>query len=514
MRSFSGYKHRTLILLIVVSLLYLILVGRLFQLQVISGTELSEQAVKQRITSSISRGDIVGRDGRSLLDSRYVWEVEVRLTERESLERVRSILAEEERRYGKGIYEILASQEQVIYRGISATTAYLISQENLTGVSLLQSESRYGSDSMARHLVGYLDSRGTGVMGLERIYDSVLMEAGKERPIIGLTIDTRIQTGLEKILDENMAKGAVVVADATTGEILALSSRPVFEQDNPAPYMQDSEQAYFWNRATRGSYPPGSVFKIVLLATGLESNLVDRETMLPNGLSISGRSYLGPDWPLLDEINILSAFARSSNPAFIALGQELGSKKVLSMASTLGLGKQVDIGLFAEEAAGNLPRYVDSPLAMANLSMGQGDLLVTPLQMAQVMVNLVDGVEKPLLLVRQVKDSQGIIIEENRPITGERLLSEETIEVLHEAMVRVTLDGTGTAAWVEGYGSAGKTGTAESGSNGAHAWFAGFFPLENPQYVIVVLAENGGSGSKTAAPLFKEIADMIVQVTR
>ncbi|NLJ33719.1 MAG: penicillin-binding protein 2 [Firmicutes bacterium] len=406
------------------------------------------------------------------------------------------------------------------------------------GVFLLQRAKRYGEMALAQHLIGYIQGEnGGGVAGLERHYDShlrkgqgldlmawvdangsIIPDLGLQQVLRGtegkgdlvLTLDARVQRIVEEVMDEKVRAGAVVVVQVRTGEIMALASRPNYCQDRIKEYLNNTD-ACLINRALR-NYPPGSLFKIIVTAAALEEGLtqLDEDFYCGGFLEVGAEIFRchryqdGGHGPL----DLTEAFAKSCNPIFISLAQRLGSVKLLNYAHRLGLGAAV-LGL-AEEMLGHLGPEAVYAGDLANISLGQGSILVTPLQIAQMTQAIANGgVYIPLQITR------GDSPRGDAP-TGRTVLSGTTVAALATALQRTVTDGTGTAAALSSWTSGGKTGTAETGlkdANGqaiCHAWFAGFAPLQAPLMAVVVLVEEGGSGSQVAAPVFREILQRII----
>ncbi len=214
------------------------------------------------------------------------------------------------------------------------------------------------------------------------------------------------------------------------------------------------------------------------------------------------------------------AFAFSCNPYFINLSQKLGYARILSMADRLGLGKPTRINEQGiSESSGLLPK-VDQHFTLgdlANISIGQGKMLSTPLQIADIVATIANkGIKNRVNIVDCVKGQDNLVIKKIRKNEAKRILSERIARKITKNMQDVVNIGTGLKASIEGkIDVAGKTGTAETGqfTNNEkiiHAWFAGFFPVSHPKYSIAVFIENGKSGGDIAASIFGEIAQEIL----
>ncbi len=391
------------------------------------------------------------------------------------------------------------------------------------GLVLVRFAQRYGDGSLARHVVGYVNpADGRGVAGLEAVYDNwlrardlegvaVLTDAtGRPLPAGSLryvapgraalvtTLDRDVQALVERIMDTRVTRGAVVVVDAGSGDVLALASRPHFDPRHPADVL-DRADAPFVNRAL-AAYPPGSVFKLVVLAAARAEGLAGEEEA--------------------------RALARSVNPVFVRLGLELGAGRLLEYARRLGLGEPVGLGL-PGEARGFLPDPAGVQQGeLANLAIGQGPVLVTPLQVARLLFWLVrGGSPAPLRLVKELWSADGIVYPPapapaEFPLPRQSGIRAEVARWVRRALEAGPRIGTGTRAQPAGIRAAGKTGTAETGRRlpdgraETHAWFAGYLPAGTPRYIVVVLVEGGGSGGLVAAPVFRAVAEGLLALER
>jgi cell division protein FtsI/penicillin-binding protein 2 len=298
-----------------------------------------------------------------------------------------------------------------------------------------------------------------------------------------------------------------------------MASRPNFDANNLSDYLQ-LDAAPLLNRAI-SAYQPGSVFKLVVAAAALETKLTHPDEVFydPGYIDVNKLRFKGWDFERggRGRITFTDAMAYSSNPVLIQVGLKLGPEKVCEYARKLGFGERTNIELNGENA-GNLPEPDDLyPGDLANLAIGQGKLEATPLQIASLVATIVnDGVKIKPFVVSKLTKADGTVIK-NYPISrGIRVLSRSTAVELRRMMEAVTTQGTGQAAFVDGFGAAGKTGSAETGRldvNGksiSHAWFVGYAPIETPQFIIAVFVEEGMSGGDVAAPIFAEIANAIL----
>jgi len=354
------------------------------------------------------------------------------------------------------------------------------------------------------------------------------------------TIDKDLQLAVQTMLQTHV--GAAVVIEVDTGRVLAMASSPHFDPNafepanaNSGYQLEDIYDPYgsqpLYNRATRGQYPLGSVFKIITFAAALESGLYTPQSKYDCGYEFNEVQGIPPrydwtwehyqedgvTWPS-GKVNFLEGLMVSCNPYFWHMGLDMYRQgmtdAVSGMALGFGLGNPTGIE-GVEEEDGNIPEPGDEVAAINN-AIGQGDTLVTPIQVAQFIAAIGNGgtIYQPQIIER-ISPPDGEPIFELEPIIkGELPVSDETLEAIQTAMVMVVENPKGTARWVLGgfsqnsYSVAGKTGTAESGVGDSHAWFAGFTREDRtskPDIAVVVVAEQAGEGSEIAAPIFRGI---------
>ncbi|MBQ6579210.1 MAG: penicillin-binding protein 2, partial [Oscillospiraceae bacterium] len=402
---------------------------------------------------------------------------------------------------------------------------------------------RYSEETSAPHIVGYI-SGGKGVFGAEKSFDEFLSENGKslsvsyytdgtgrllsgeeivldseevfEKSGVVLTLDSKIQKITEKALSEGTEKGAAVVMDIKNGEILASASVPDFEPEKVPEYL-NSENSPFVNRAF-SAYSVGSTWKILVAAAALESGISPEKTFECNGKTeVDGRIYKCHWETGHGEINMEKALEISCNPYFINLAIETGGEKILETAKNLGFGNPSCFGENWFSASGNLPSEEElfSKTVLASFAFGQGKLLATPVQLA-VLASAIGngGYAVTPKIVLGTFDRNGIW-EGTPDYSKNRVMSIKTAETVKKMMINVVENGSGKNAKPEKGSAGGKTASAQTGQfdkNGneiIHAWFIGFYPAENPEYAVAVLAEGMDSGGDHAAPIFKKICDGI-----
>ncbi|MDR7856009.1 penicillin-binding protein 2 [Tissierella sp.] len=526
------------------SIVFLVLLIRLYDLQVNDKENLKLQGLRQRSTEinlSSKRGIIYDRN---LIPMTNIEKTKTLIASKGEILKNEELLDKIVKNTSLSINElniILNSPEKLAYIPLKK----VIDIEDANNIFILDIVDRYSKSNLLSHVIGYVNkAENKGEYGIEKIYDeflsksdkaSLFIEYDKRRSLIlgsayhvdntidsedpagvQLTIDSKIQQIVEEILDKNNIKGAVIVSEVSSGEILSLVSRPNFDQDNIADYFNKDDMALY-NKAIQVSYPPGSIFKIVVLLAILEENPTYLNHQFYcngyeniNSLTIKCNSTHG-------HISLKDGFAKSCNSVFIQIGKEIGSKKIIDMAKTLGLGEKINIGLI-EEVEGSLPEGEEllGP-AIGNISIGQGKIETTPLQISNLLLIIANnGIQKDMTIVQGITTKDGKIIKRYNKNENEMLISNYSAEVVQELLEEVMLTGTARAINLNDIGgAAGKTGSAEGllrGEETIHGWFAGYYPRKNPKYVITVLVEEANSGSKSAAPVFKNICEEIYRL--
>jgi penicillin-binding protein 2 len=432
----------------------------------------------------------------------------------------------------------------------------------------------YPSPRLGAHLLGYVREvseeqmrqgryrRGdmAGQSGLERLLDEYLrgQDGGEEievdalgRPVrvvrhqeprpgahVVTTLDRRIQEVVERAMGDRA--GAVVVLDPRSGDVLALTSSPAYELDRFTGALgRDAwlrlvrdPQFPLLNRAIQSQYAPGSIFKIVVAAAALQEGVITPFDRLRCGPTFQLGERTFKNWEDADrgEIDLYHALIRSCNTFFYQLGLKVGMDPVSRYARAFGLGEPTGIALSGEKP-GRVPARPGTPAKSVggrglrwksgdtvNLAIGQGQLLVTPLQVARLMAAVAtEGILWKPRLVQRVESPDGrLVYSEPNQMTGYVELSPAVWAFLRKSLWGVVNDGgTGAAARLPGIEVAGKTGTAQITANSDahrgqdHAWFAAYAPAQDPQVVVVVLVERGGRGGQAAAPVARQILNGI-----
>jgi penicillin-binding protein 2 len=429
----------------------------------------------------------------------------------------------------------------------------------------------YPGASMAAHIIGYTGSTGKlptgpinfneplwemteGKSGLEKIYDKQLtgtpgvkrilynndgiklQEEIVKRPVAGgnvvMTINRRWQERAESVLSNGCQRGALVVLDVTTGEVMAMASRPTFDlmefvggiSTTRFKELNEDPAAPMFGRAFSAEYPPASTFKsVVAMAALADETITENSTVYaPAFLQFPGHKVRNASGAAEGSIAVKYALARSTNTWFALVGIDCGPTNFLAMARRVGYGEKTGLPLIGE-ASGLIPtnewmisnhkrRFMNGDTA--NMAIGQGVLLATPLQVAQGMAGIANGEALPKLqMIRQVQDSKGRVVFQALPEVRKDLgVPESAYLTVHKGMSDVVNSGygTGRSAGLSWTTLCGKTGTAQWGpasKNQRLAWFAGFFPYENPRFAFAVIYEGRPgqvvSGGRYAAPMVK-----------
>ena len=403
---------------------------------------------------------------------------------------------------------------------------------------------RYPEGSLYGHPIGYSfvqegDSEfeqfhNDELVGNDSEFTSILDEL-RGRSQEGNDVVTNLDPAAQAVALEDLAAagfGAVVAIEPRSGRIRVLASNPPYDP-NRVPYelteLNENEvEAPLVNRATQGQYPPGSTFKVVTAAAGLDSGAISPETTIdaPGVLDVQGQELHNDFDEDFGPIALDTALTNSVNTWFAQLGEQLGEDTLFEYMDRFGFNTKPAIDLPSDQLStsgifdeGELLGPGD-PVDLARAAIGQERLAVTPLQMAEVAAAIAnDGkLMKPQIWSRVV-DPDGRVTDRLDPSEYSQPISEETAAELNTAMQGVVSEGTGTNAAIPGVTVAGKTGTAETpyndscggGTDENQAWFIGFAPAEDPQIAIAATVEcTTQFGNDVAAPIFRDVAETIL----
>jgi penicillin-binding protein A len=364
------------------------------------------------------------------------------------------------------------------------------------------------------HLIGYIDQKTTynrGSTGLEKLYQSYF--PGNK---LYLTIDYRIQRLISKCM--GWQKGAIVVLNPRTGEILGCVSQPTY---TPQRVREDwwkytsNPNNPLRNRAFESLYEPGSIIKIITSAAAIEKNL-NLNTVFPlycKGYThVDGKLFM--DWQKHKNVKSLEeAFDASCNVSFAQLGFALGEDALFEFNNRFGFNV-VPKTILLPVVASTSPKMGLARYELAETATGLGkDFKITPLNAAMMASAIADdGVLMSPYLISRLTNINGKVLEEKKPVVYKTTISRQTAQFLTTMMVNDVERGIGVKARVAGLKSAGKTGTSGSRNPNFHGWFISFAPAENPKIAMAIVAEHGGTGKDIAAPIARKIYEGLLEI--
>ena len=382
----------------------------------------------------------------------------------------------------------------------------------------------YPQGALVAAAVGYVSPR-YGVAGLEASFDRFLSAPVSDDPWAqvraifdpstrvarGARLVTTLDLATQRALVENLSRyprGAGIVLDPVSGEVLALASVPGFDPNRLERLfarLKDDPGSPLLDRSTSGLYPPGSTFKIFTAATALELGVVTPESTFEDDgtLAIGNYTVHDDEGEATGYQDLTGAFALSSNVDFAQIALKMGVERWFDAAARWTLGRPIDFDLATERD--RLPaRSEVSPGVLAQLGFGQADLLVTPLRMALIGATIAAGGVTPRpILVREI-DFGGRRVATPRGQIAAPISAQSAAQV-RDLMVAVVKRGTGTPAALPGVTVAGKTGTATNPAGRAHSWFVAFAPAQSPRVAMAVVVENAGYGAAVAAPITRSV---------
>ena len=550
MRSRGTASRTRIVLLALAAFCWLGLISyRLFELQVLRHTEFSRQVERQHqrtLDVTPRRGTIYDRNGRELAVSISVDSIFAVPSEVESPRETARTLARLLRSDATEIENRLRSSRSFVWieRKVDAAVAEKVRKLKLHGIHFEKEHKRfYPKRELAAHVLGFVGLDEDGLGGLEYAFDRELRGA-PERVVITadgrrrtyrrdvtnspgtaelvVTLDENIQyiaeSELARAVRQSGAKGgSVIVQDPYTGEILAMANYPAFNPNNP--------MAGPVSRHVNGSislpYEPGSTFKVVTVAAALEEGLTTPLEIIDcqmGGILIAG--HLIRDWRPFGRLPVREIFHQSSDVGAIKLGMRLGEERFYEHIRRWGFGEKTGLELPAESRGILRPPKQWSRISIGALSMGQ-ELAVTPVQLAAAVSAVANGGEwvRPSVVRELLVEG---VPRRKSPPERRRILSEGVTAEMQRMFAGVVTVGTGEKARLDGYSSAGKTGTAQKidRQTGTYsetefvASFAGFAPVSRPAVTVVVTVDAPAGeergGGDIAAPLFRRITEKVL----
>ncbi|NLJ72424.1 MAG: hypothetical protein GX333_05375 [Syntrophomonadaceae bacterium] len=562
--------YRIYFLMALCLFIFSLLLAKVFYYQLVKGELITKQAISMRskeiALNEYSRGTIYDRNLLALTNNHSVAALYVLPEEIKKAYGKNSIGERELGDFSRQLAKDLTSLNEVkitnslslgIKKGqpmirlasnLTGEEVAIISNSNLPGIVVAPLISRYDDSLICRHVLGYVtdSSEPIGVTGIEKLYNDILnnnragwqltfINDAKGQPIKGLmyklrnnsngnssvvlTIDKRVQEIVEKALVSKMAKGAVVVLDIKSKEILALASRPTYNPNFVSNIIND-ENSPLINRATNVYYP-GSLFKILLAAAALEEDIVsfddkfycDGAYQFTDTLAISCLKKDGHG-----DLSFFSAFANSCNPVFIEVGLKLQREKIMEYVHKFHLTDESIQGWFESEGTKSYVNIKPGPAGIGNACLGQEGVMLTPLNLANLIATIADNGRwgKPLIVKYAInQNGEKSLVKRNE---YEQVISKDTAVKVQKLMEEVIGSGTGKRAALSGVQVAGKTATSQTGNYNEddeewlNTWFGGYLPADNPKWAIVVMVEKGTSGSVNAAPIFREISEGLLNL--
>lgn len=549
----KNIHKRIRIILIVIILCFILIIGKVFYIQVISYDKLNSLATSlwsRNLEIGAERGKIITSDNITVADNLTTVSLvfvpnQIKNKEEVSIN-ISKILGVDRKVIDEHLYK-KSSIERVHPEGrqLSYEVADAIAKLNYEGVYLLKEAKRYYPyDSLLAHSIGYVGIDNQGLSGLELEYDKYLTgESGAikyysdakgqklnissvyEQPANGmnlyLTVNFDIQESIERELDNAMTKynadGSWAIAmNPNTGEILGIASKPSF---SPSNYQDYSIEEINRNLAIWASYEPGSTFKIITVASSLEEHTVDllNDTFYDSGsVNVDGARIKCWKHGGHGAQTFLQVIQNSCNTGFVELGNRLGKEKLFSYINKFGFGKKTGIDLNGEATGILFPLSKVGPVELATTAFGQG-VSVTAIQQITAVSAAINGgtLYKPYIVKSIVEPNTNEIIKENHPQKVRQVISTDSSAQVRNALETVVAYGTGRNAYIDGYRVGGKTGTAQKVKNGVYmsgnyiVSFIGFLPADNPQVVVYVAIDNPKGvtqyGGTVAAPIAKNI---------
>ena len=373
---------------------------------------------------------------------------------------------------------------------------------------------RYGETGVEHAYDGLLAGR----QGISPLMSLTRMLAGEARvgSDVQLTRDASLQELADRVIGD--VRGAVVLMDVRTGALLVALSKPYFDPsrvDEDWSHLVQDDGRPLYNRVSQGLYVPGSTFKAVTAAAAIDAGLLTPATIVsdPTGeVTIAGFRITDAERPPLPTFDFAHAFAWSSNVVFAQVGLQVGEARLRDYAGRFGMGRTLPFEL--ETSATSIARTAPMPPELlASTAFGQGELLMSPLQMAVVAATIgrEGDVPRPYV-VAELRGPAGTMLSQAAPSSLGRAMSPSTAAALRNMMALAVEEGFSRNAAIPGARVGGKTGTAQSVPGMPdHSWFIGLAPIDQPRLAIAVLMEFSGWGSLEAAPVARQVLARALQ---
>lgn len=551
----------------------LLVVGRLFYLQVVQGRAMEREALDQISGEHIEispRGSILDRNGeelavsvvskslyvdpQELVDDPARWPLgkmpsrDPKKVAAEALAPVLDLKADE-------LYEEFCEPDRRfvwVKRTLDPHEAdrveEILKDQKLSGFHFKEESKRfYTKNNLAAQVLGFVGTDDEGLEGIEASEDEYLKGQNQKKRsffdakgnLVGpsamnqvqarrmntvqLTIDARMQFILEKSLDEaikktHAASAAAILMDPNTGEILGMASRPTFDPN----HFGDAPKGAFMNRGVGIVYEPGSVFKPIMGSAGLMEGVITPNTPFNDegSIDVGGRRIRNWDGKGMGHVTFTDVIKFSLNTGMAALGLKLGGERETAYARDFGFGSVTGSDVPGEEAGILYDPKDMVPSDVATMAIGQG-IAVTPLQMLRAICAIANGgtLVKPYI-VQKIVAPDGTVLKEGKTEAVRKVITPEVAEEMRTMMEKVVSEGGGKTAQIKGYKIAGKTGTAEKLSpKGGYipgvyiASFVGFVPSDAPKYAMIIMLDSPKGafyGAQVSAPIFRDTLQQIL----
>ena len=562
MKVWNSFRFRLMFIVIIIFLGFLWIIANLFYIQIIKGDEwqkAGEMQYKSEFTVKSKRGKIITNDGEVLAYDGETYDIvmDPTLIDPENIDKLMELLKSnissfDVSKVKKDILE--KSRQNKKYLKLEYILGYnekkniqdeLSKDKSLkSGVFFETNYTRnYIKNSAFQELIGSLDVDNKGVYGIEKTYNDQLtgvdgviegfriprkfttvysLKETKEIVLakngndLFLTLDSVLQYTLDdelrKTFEQYDAVSAMgILMEVETGKILAMSS-----------YPKAKNNAEVKNRPITDLFEPGSIFKPITVATGLQLGVINRNTVVASTghIKVADRVVNDHDGSTTGSLTLENLIAKSGNVGMVKIAQMMKTRDFYSYLEKVGLGKKTGIDTYSETSQKLLPLKDMTEVKKSNIAFGQG-IAMTQLQMLMALNTVINHgkLVKPYL-VDHIEDNDGNVIHQNAPIVLEKVFSEEVSKLNRHYMEAVVTKGTGQGAQILGYNIGGKTGTAQkSGYKGYEkgkyfSSFFAFFPVENPKYAILItINEPHGAyyGAAVALPPVKSVFEKLIK---
>lgn len=549
---------------------FFILIFRVFFIQSIKADEYQKMAYEQQTRDRLispKRGEIVDRNNNPIATNESVYSISVINSQIEEPEKVASILSEKlELKYEdvlKKVNKKVALER--IKTKVDKETADVIRNLNLVGVMIDEDIKRiYPNENMASQVIGFVGKDNQGIIGLEAKYDEYLKgkqgkiltetdsrgielkNGSQERvaPTNGYTLVTSIDINIQKYAEQTLEKvveakgakrGSIILMNPQNGEIYAMANKPDFNLNEPFTINNDDLKSNWANMSQKDrnnalnqmwrnfsindTYEPGSTFKVMTSAMGLNEKLITPETHFNcgGGKTVGGRYIKCWRSPRSHgSQTFVQGVQNSCNPVFMEVGEKLGANKFYEYMQIFGFNEKTGVDL-PGEAVGIMHKKENvGPVELATMSFGQS-FQITPLQLLRAISSVINGGE--LITPHfgtKIVDENGNIVEELNYKKGRKTISKETSEQMKWILESVVSEGTGNKTYIPGFRIGGKTATSEKlprRSGKYIASFCAFSPAENPQVIALVLVDEPQGvyyGGQVAGPVMKELMENVL----